>query len=415
MDEAHVYAPQQGEAESLGAVIDLATRGRKRGYCAVLATQRLSKLHKDAAAELNNKLIGRTGLDVDIKRAADELGLVGRDAGRQLRERKPGQFFAFGPAFGTGVTEVIIGDIRTTHPKAGARIAFTPPKPTAAIRALLPKLADLPAEAEARQRSLDDLTRENTTLKRQLATRPVPVVATPKGPKVVKVPILSPATITRLEKALLRASGVTEALRVAVLLKPPATERDRAVLTVKKETTYGSIPQMELTALTRRPKGALFGPSTEDRTLGKAERKILMALAQYPLGRSKKQVAVLTGYAHKGGGFNNALSALRTASLMSGSDTLQITPTGLDALGDYEPLPAGVDLRTHWYSQLGKAEREALAHLVAIYPEALSKEELAERAGYTAKGGGFNNALSRLRTLELIEGRGELRASEELF
>lgn len=35
VDEAHVFCPQQGEAESAGAVIDLATRGRKRGYCAV--------------------------------------------------------------------------------------------------------------------------------------------------------------------------------------------------------------------------------------------------------------------------------------------------------------------------------------------------------------------------------------------
>lgn len=29
-------------------------------------------------------------------------------------------------------------------------------------------------------------------------------------------------------------------------------------------------------------------------------------------------------------------------------------------------------------------------------------------------GGGFNNALSRLRTLQLIDGRGELRADETL-
>jgi hypothetical protein len=36
-------------------------------------------------------------------------------------------------------------------------------------------------------------------------------------------------------------------------------------------------------------------------------------------------------------------------------------------------------------------------------------------AGYEANGGGFNNALSRLRTLELIGGRGELRASDDLM
>lgn len=30
-------------------------------------------------------------------------------------------------------------------------------------------------------------------------------------------------------------------------------------------------------------------------------------------------------------------------------------------------------------------------------------------------GGGFNNALSRLKILQLVEGRGEIRASRNLF
>jgi DNA helicase HerA-like ATPase len=56
IDEAHIFCPEKAKAESGAAVIDLCTRGRKRGFCAVLATQRLSKLNKDAAAECNNKL-----------------------------------------------------------------------------------------------------------------------------------------------------------------------------------------------------------------------------------------------------------------------------------------------------------------------------------------------------------------------
>jgi DNA helicase HerA-like ATPase len=65
LDEAHLYAPQGGDVESTKAVIALQSQGRKRGFCGILATQRLSKLHKDAAAECNNVLIGRTWLDVD--------------------------------------------------------------------------------------------------------------------------------------------------------------------------------------------------------------------------------------------------------------------------------------------------------------------------------------------------------------
>ena len=50
-----------------------------------------------------------------------------------------------------------------------------------------------------------------------------------------------------------------------------------------------------------------------------------------------------------------------------------------------------------------------------VYPDPLTKEEVAVKAGYEANGGGFNNALGRLRTLELVQGRGELRASDDLF
>lgn len=99
LDEAHIYAPEGKESESTAAVKAMASRGRKRGFCLVPATQRLAKLSKDVAAECNNKLIGRCTLDVDIKRAAEELGFTTNDQKQGLRQLEPGQFFAFGPAF----------------------------------------------------------------------------------------------------------------------------------------------------------------------------------------------------------------------------------------------------------------------------------------------------------------------------
>jgi uncharacterized protein len=84
-------------------------------------------------------------------------------------------------------------------------------------------------------------------------------------------------------------------------------------------------------------------------------------------------------------------------------------------LGSWEPLPAGAALIDYWRSRLGKAERSILETLTQAYPAGLRKEEVAGRAGYEAGGGGFNNALGRLRTLELVQGRGELRASSNLF
>ena len=161
------------------------------------------------------------------------------------------------------------------------------------------------------------------------------------------------------------------------------------------------------------------GPRPEG--LAKAERCILTVLAQYPEGRRKNQVALLAGYAVNGGGFNNAVSSCRSRGWLEGrpehsmQGLLRITEAGLAVLGAWEPLPTGRALVDYWLGQLAKAERSILEALVSAHPTALTKQELGERAGYEPSGGGFNNALSKLRTLELIEGRGELRASEGFF
>jgi hypothetical protein len=59
---------------------------------------------------------------------------------------------------------VKVGPVETTHPKAGSKLAAVVPPPTDKVKALLPKLSDLPAEAEAREKTVADL-------KRDLATR----------------------------------------------------------------------------------------------------------------------------------------------------------------------------------------------------------------------------------------------------
>lgn len=136
----------------------------------------------------------------------------------------------------------------------------------------------------------------------------------------------------------------------------------------------------------------------------------MTALAQYPAGRSKVQVAVLTGCAVSGGGFNNYLGALRSRELILGDgEHLKITEAGMSELGTWEPLPAGSGLVDYWRARLEKAERLILEALTEAYPNALTKEEVAARAGYEPHGGGFNNALGRLRTLELVQGGASCR------
>lgn len=149
--------------------------------------------------------------------------------------------------------------------------------------------------------------------------------------------------------------------------------------------------------------------------LAKVERAVLSVLAQYGT-RTKRQVATLTGYAIGGGGFLNGLGSLRSRGYMVGTDPLEITDAGFAAIeGQWEELPTGRALVEWWQSKLSKAERAILGVLVDCYPAAVTKADVAERTGYEARGGGFGNACGRLRTLELIEGSTEMRASDAFF
>src|ERR1700733_14961439 len=170
LDEAHIYCPERGsgDAESTEAVISLMSQGRKRGFAGIIATQRLSKLHKDAAAEANNVIIGRTWLDADQVRAGDALGLSKADR-LKLRDVGQGEFYAFGPAFGQpGVVHFCSEQVRTTHPRPGERHLLTAPAPSRAIRGVLAKFADLPQEAKDEIRGLDGARRRIAELERQI-------------------------------------------------------------------------------------------------------------------------------------------------------------------------------------------------------------------------------------------------------
>ncbi len=412
VDEAHIFAPQHGDAESAGAVIDLATRGRKRGFCAVLATQRLSKLHKDAAAECNSKLIGRTGLDVDMKRAADELGFSGRDEMLKLRSLKPGEFFAFGPALTPTVQRVTVGPVETSHPKAGARIAFTPPPPTAKVRALLPKLADLPAEAEERQKSIDDLRQDVARLTRELAAArkgaPSALPVEKIVEKRVEVPVLKEGQLARLETLAERIGKIQGDLSAAAAAvssacsagRSPAPPPGPVTTTVRQER------RPVVTPAPARPRGA--APAGGEQLSG-PEQRILDALAWLEsIGVTPAEepaAAFLAGYTTGGGAWNNPKGRLRGRGLLAyvAGKRLQLTDAGRESAHAPDAPLTSQELHRMVLERLPGPERKILSVLLECYPESISNAELARRAGYEVGGGAFNNPRGRLRSLGLIE------------
>lgn len=419
IDEAHVFAPEKGESEAMSAVIDLATRGRKRGYCAILATQRISKLHKDASAECNNKLIGRSSQDIDMKRAAEELGFTSKEDMRSLRTLAPGEFYAFGTAISNEVQKVMVGDVKTSHPKIGARgFSATTIPPTDKIRSILGKLADLPKEAESEAKTVAEFKKEIGELRRELRGHKCPVV-NPNPVKVerIKVPMVGKRTLEGLKVAETKMRKMLNMTKDSVLIIQ--ANIDKLSFELKKiENTKTPVVNKEVPVTyqirpNNRPSTKEFIASNPklpplEGGLTTPECRILNATAWLESvgvsDLSKPAVAFLAGYTFGSGGFNNPCGSLRTKGLIEyRGGSIVLTETGRQMAEIPDTPLTTEELHKKVMSVLPTPEQRVLKPLLESYPESITHEELAERSGYIHGSGGFNNPRGRLRTLGLID------------
>lgn len=410
--------PEGSRSESAGAVIDVVTRGRKHGFGTVLATQRLSKLHKDAAAEMGNKLIGRTGLDIDVKRAADELGMSPRDAMDALRKLQPGEFFAFGPALAMAPTRIAVGAVSTRHPKAGERLLSPPPAPSEKIRAALRELADLPAAAEEEAKTVDDLRREVSDLKRRLA-------AAEKRPPVDESALTSAKVEidnlrARLDSLNAALSSVKQTAASALAMQTP-----RAAPRMHAEQWS---PE-ELERIAKRANGPITlnrAPETKANVsegVTGAKKRILDALAQLEVfgltTPDRRTVAAHAGINPNGGYTSNTIGALRTAGLLEypTSGALALTDAGRRVATYPEKPPTLADLHASWLSIVSGIQQRILKAVIDAHPEALSRQALAATVGASEDGGYFTNSIGALRTLGAIDypRKGWVVATEAVF
>lgn len=420
LDEADAFAPQRpmkGQERLLGAVEDIVRRGRARGLGVTLVTQRSAVLNKDVLTQAEVLVALRTIAPQDRNAIDEWVKVHGTPEQREeLMQSLPslpiGTAWFWSPGWLDIFKRVKVRRRETydssATPKVGQKLR--PPKKLAEVD--LSKLrARIAATIEkAKAEDPRELRKRIAELERQV--RQAPSVK----PRVerIEVPVVREADLKQLMKAVTKLSETGTALSAIAHEISSAISKSTANKGPAKPLVNengGSPPR----SASRPARQGRAQPAPSGTKLSGGERKILAALAQYPRGRTKIQVAILTGYSHKGGAFNNYLSALRSKGLIEGSgDNLRITDEGA-ATGPYTPLPVGEELIEHWMSQLGKAERSVLSVLIEAYPLGLAKEEVAARSGYEASGGGFNNALSRLRTLELIQGRGELRATDDFF
>lgn len=421
VDEAHVFCPEKGESEAADAVNSLMTRGRKRGFCGVLATQRLSKLHKDAAAEANNKLIGRTGLDIDMKRAAEELGFRTKEQEQSLRILEPGEFFAYGPAFSNSIIKVKVGGVLTTHPKAGARILdFVPPPPSDKVKAQLAKLTDIPQVVEREIHDKQSLEQEVGRLRialrtAQMSPEELKVIQDSyflKGQKSVEQRI-GPleSTVSKLKGSLANISQ--QAARAAEIQAPivrtePIRPSPQASL---------PMPFPDDVRAVERPIESFS--TTDDKPLRAGAMRMLRAAAQfYPSPITKSQMATLSHVSIGGGSFGTYFGELEKKGwITERGDSAEITQQGLSMAGNVPSLPTDSDqLVEMWSGNFRAGVGRMLKVLAKYYPSSVSNETLSQESQVDVSGGSYGTYLGELTRNGLaVKEDGQVKASPTLF
>jgi DNA-binding winged helix-turn-helix (wHTH) protein len=468
IDEAHEFAPNTKDRDYVSSepIALMFSKGRKRGFCPIIATQRLSKLSMDVAAEAKNRCIGQTVLDVDQKRAADFLGW-NKDRWSDLRDLsapgREGEFFGIGPAFNErGIVKFRAGQVESTHPEPGQGMNLEPPKPSKTIAAVLAEFKDLPQQAEEEIRELSAAKQKIATLERELklSQKSTPNAPTPQqlreaaerarrdaqtinqlrrgledamkviaeinargfeaagvDPELVRKAVQSAADqiVAAASKSLSQRQADFERLKrdatkvLGQLQKLLAQENVEVKVNVQHNEPFTVEPSVSSTDATEIPAEDPAGRAG----LPKAERAILDALVWLEsIGVTEPAdgaVAFVAGYSPTSTGYTNPRGQLRQKGLLEylpNDDARRITADGRAlAVKPKEPL-SNKELQNRILTKLPKAEQAILKVLIKHYPKVVSNETCAEEAGYSHTSTGYTNPRGRLRTLGLAEYQG---------
>jgi hypothetical protein len=463
LEEADAFIPQRpakGEEAMLGAMDRLVRWGRQSGVGCTIVTQRSAKVNKDVTTQAETLIAFRTTGPQD-RDAID--GWIKYHAGEALRD----ELMATLPTLPNGTGWVwspewldVFGQYafrrRATYDSAATpKVGEKRPKPKHLAAVDLNRLRAQMAETVERAKAEDprELRQQIAELKQQLAKKPpAPAKAPPQ--KVVEKFVLKDGQLKRLQKDLDRFGKAVDRLIESRTVIAELTDRlmfnakdITAAIRQTQQRDHGTdhVPGTSSLAGRRDEPTSRAAPApvrvdplgvrgrqpnaseraamrarspSPDGALSKMHRAILTALAQHPRGLTKRQILVHTGY-RESGSTSAVFTDLSRAHYVQGDRSqLAITEAGLQALGPFDPLPLGDELRA-WLltgDKLTTMEKALLTAICGAYPEPIRKGEVLEQAGY-ADSGSTSAAFTKLVTYNYAvpQGPSMLKAADELF
>lgn len=414
-EEAADYLPQSKSEKGwlpkcLNAWRRLISHGRNHGIGMTLISQRSAKLDKEALDLVETLVAMRATSPRDL--AAISGWTSSHDVSAELVDSLPsledGEAWIWSPHQLKLATRVKF-DRRATFdsgatPLLAAAASQTPAHLAPAdLEALNAEMAETIERAKADDP--EELRREIVKLRRELAERPS------VEPEVVIEHIRVPYVPDELRVAV---GEFMESVRLGILdhaeiLKTKMEEISTEALTPEPAAAAPRSQSREArpAAPPPAPRAIAAPASTAVRGKGGAPHRLLVALATHGT-LTKRRAGAYAGIAPTRSTLRNAISTLNTQGLItvSGED-LTITEAGENSLdGDFS-LPTGAALLDLYRSELGidGAPRRIFDYLVDCWPQPVTKEHIAEWLDLDPGTSTIRNALSRIRTLGLLEKR----------
>jgi hypothetical protein len=432
VDEAHTIAPQRvpptskGEysvARVLGAMEDIVLQGRRRGLGMTAISQRPALVNTNIRTQCSTLIAMRIVGPHDLK-AIEEWTEAHGTPERTAEMMKTLAVLGKGEGWVWSVWLDLFKRLRfrrretfdsSATPEVGKSVAA--PKVVADID--LDALgAQIKSTVErAKENDPKALKLELAKLRQQLAARPKEQVEKIVE-KIVERPAIDAKTLKETESIVERleregakqieaGNRLVEAAKLmAAALRATAQPMARAVPIVRPVVQHVPVVREQ-----RQPRSAAVAT---DR-LPKGERRVLTAIAQFDGGLDKTHLMTLTGYKRRSR--DDYVFRLKQRGFVAeNGETVTATPDGVSALGDdFQPLPTGEALRSYWMQRLPQGERRVLEVLISAYPNPIAKEQIETETGYARRS--RDDYLYRLGARRLVEnvGRGEVKASDQLF
>lgn len=434
VDEADLFAPQKpqaGDEVLLGHMENIVRRGRVRGFIPWLISQRPAVLNKNVLSQVDGLLAfkltssqDREALDAWIEGQADKA------QGKEIKDALPtfqiGEGLVWLPGHGILAKKSFPPKVTfdsSRKPKRGEKLKSRKLEPID-VGKLKDQIAAVVEEAKANDPAL--LRKRIAEL--EAAAKKAPAI----DPKAVED--ADKRGFERAQRQLTAEMEREVQKRIADFLGGLGTHLDALAGYLKengkslKERPSLSLPYSPAAAPLPSPPAPRApaprprppaGANGHDAGIGGSEQRILDAIRWWNVlgiaAPSHAQTAFVAGFSHKSGTWATYLSRLRSKGMIEGRGDLVLTAEGAATATEPGAPPSREALHAAVLDKIDAPLQRILQPLLDTYPGGLSHQAAAELAGYSHSSGTWATYLSRLRSLDLISGRGELKAEPWLF